>query len=209
MPKEETNDQGLLNLKAKHSDSWEDTAKALYDEAFHTRERRRQLETELAELKAKLPTEDGVVITDEENQLLQQLKQLGSLDEINEKLEAATKAIEERDSLQRRENVRELLPRDFYAEAVLDLLPKEATLVKEGDAVVVQEGDTKTPLDEWADAVQADKHYITLRAADEDGSTKFVRQSRKKDDNPQELKKLAKQHANKRFGGKPNAGNQV
>lgn len=193
---------GLQRLLEKHDNSWEKTAETLYNENYQTRERRRQVESELAELRALIPDDDSVVISADDNKLLQELKNFGEPEQIKAQLDSAQKAISERDELVRRETVRAMLPQGFHSDAVLELLPSEATLEKDGDEIVVKQGDEKVALEQWADTMQAQKPYIMLRTQDSDSRTKFTKQPPRQDDNgTSALGKLFDKERDRRFGG--------
>ena len=202
MENEPNTNAGLQRLLEKHNGSWEDTAKTLFNENFQTRERRRQVEAELAEAKALVPDGDSVVISAEDNKLLRELKDFGAPEEIKQQLNAAQQAIHERDELQRRETVRAMVPQDFHSDAVLELLPRDATLEKDGDEVVVKQGDDKQPLEQWAESMQEQKPYILLRTQKTDTRPKFTKQApRQEDDGTSQLGKLFDKERDRRFGG--------
>jgi hypothetical protein len=193
---------GLQRLLEKHNGSWEKVAETLYGENYQTRERRRQVESELAELKGKVPDGDSVVISADDNKLLQQLKEFGEPEQIKAQLDSAQKAISERDELVRRETVRAMLPQGFHSDAVLELLPSDATLEKDGDEIVVRKGDEKQPLEQWADSMQQQKPYILLRAQETDTRPTFTKQApRQEDGGTSQLSKLFNKERDRRFGG--------
>lgn len=201
MSEQNQQDEAFNNLLARHNNDAAAAARELFSQNYRLREQRRQLESQNANLLAQVPDDDSVVVPRQDNEVFQQLRELGEPEQVLEQLTAGQQAIEERNQLQRREAIRQNLPADYHAEAVLELLPADASLARDGDNIVIQQGDNRTPLEDWEKQVTEQKPYIMLRRTSEELQRTFATQA-PKDKSAANQSKLLLNHADRNFGGK-------
>lgn len=200
MSEQNQQDEAFNNLLARHNNDAAAAARELFSQNYRLREQRRQLESQNANLLAQVPDDDSVVIPRADNEVFQALRELGELEQVREQLTAGQQAIEERNQLQRREAIRQTLPSDYHAEAVLELLPADASLARDGENIVIQQGDTRTPLEDWEKQVSEQKPYIMLRRTAAEPQTTFAKQAPKANSTANQSKLLLN-HADRNFGG--------
>lgn len=126
------------------------------------RERIRALEAEKADLTAKLPAEDAVILTGDDAKAWAAYQELGKPDLLKVKLDDYDRATSEAAALKRRDLVDKAArdPQDEtryrYKPSVLERLLTDASLQAGKDGYTVKTGDTEKPLEKWLEEDQAD-----------------------------------------------------
>lgn len=143
------------------------------------RDRAKALEAEKAELAAKIPPEDAIVLTGDDAKALAAYRELGTPDVISVKLGDYDRANAEANALKRRALV-DQVARDpqnetqyRYKPSVLERLLGDAVLTRTDKGDTVKIGDTEKPLEKWLTEDQAD----FLPALQVQAGTPVVRQA--------------------------------
>ncbi len=145
-------------------------ARQLFDERYQDREQRRQLQAQLDELKAKVPTAGQVVLSAEEAQLLADYRGLGEVEGLRTlQTQAAT--------AQRELSVRKAAETNKWNVAALNkLVPEGTTLTVEEGVAYLVEGADRHPLTEYAQT-HWPEFLVALQNGQGSGGTPYPPQS--------------------------------
>jgi hypothetical protein len=136
-------------------------ANELYRENYRERESNRRLREQLTELQGRIPAEGAHVLTGDDVARWQAYTQLGQPTELQQRIDAGTTAIQERDSLRRDTTIRQAADVAGYKPSVLQRLAADVQLsVRDTngtqEAVVTVEGQQPVPLTQYAEQHWAD-----------------------------------------------------
>lgn len=145
-------------------------ARQLFDERFQDREQRRQLQAQLDELKAKVPTAGQVVLSAAEAQLLEAYRGLGDVEGLRTlQTQAAT--------AQRELSVRKAAEANKWNVAALNkLAPEGTTLTVEAGVAYLVEGADRHLLTEYAQT-HWPEFLVALQNGQGSGGTPYPPQS--------------------------------
>lgn len=125
---------------------------------YKERDKIRERDARIRELEAKRTPDGALVLSGDDIALWEAYKGLGKPDEVSAKLTAATEATAERDTLKRRDTIRQVADASGYKPAVLERLGADLTYEikdvtengKTAKQVLVKDGDKTVPLKDYA-----------------------------------------------------------